>query len=300
MLTFEKLTLERRETVESAVRFSGSMSCQLTFPALYALDKYGVSAAFEDDFVFIRHGKYDSAERITFLPPLPRNPGADFDAAYAEIEQYCEAAGVRPCFADVTELDLPALRAHFKNAHQREMPETFDYIYLREKLCTLPGGEFKRYRQESQRFLSANNGRYSFEPVTAEILPEILEFQQRWLARYAKEKPAGLESENSFISLTLSEWEGLGLRGAVVRMDGSVQAYTYGCAINDKVFDILIEKANYADYPDLYKVINREFACALEEYRYINRENDLGVEGLRTAKRRYHPEILLKKYFITV
>lgn len=300
MLNFRKLTLDDRSAVEDAVRLSGSMSCQTAFPALYALDKYGAAAAITDSCVFLRQSKYDTAQRIAFLTPLPRLSGASAAEFFGEIEEYCRSLGVSPCFCDVTEREAELIAGVYPHAELSATPETFDYIYLRSKLTELPGGEFKSCRQEVHRFLKTYENACSMEPITADNIGQVLDFQKNWLMRYGGSKPSGLDAEDEFISRTAADWEALGLRGALLRMNGTVAAYTYGCEINSQVFDILVEKADFEEYPQLYKVINRQFAATLTQYKYINRENDMGVEGVRTAKRRYHPDILLKKYLVTI
>lgn len=300
MLNFRKLTLEDRSVVESAARLSGSVSCQTAFPSLYALDKYGVSAAVTADCVYLRQSKYDAGGKIAFMTPLPRRADVTAEACFGEIEEYCQALGVSPCFCDVTEREAALITSCYPSASLRETPETFDYIYLRSKLVDLSGGEFKSCRQEVRRFLRMYEGEYALEPITNSNIAQVLDFQKRWLARYGSAKPAGLEAENDFILRTVAAWDALGLRGALIRMRGEVAAYAYGCELSGEVFDILVEKADFEEYPQLYKVINREFAAALSAYKYINRENDMGLDGVRAAKQRYHPDILLKKYFVTI
>ena len=90
--------------------------------------------------------------------------------------------------------------------------------------------------------------------------------------------------------------EKLEVRGGAIFIENEAVAFTLGSPINDNCFDIHIEKA-LADYSECYTVINREFALnELSGYKYINREDDMGIEGLRKAKLSYNPCMLLKKY----
>lgn len=91
----------------------------------------------------------------------------------------------------------------------------------------------------------------------------------------------------------------LGLRGGLLRVDGRVVAYTMGLPLNSDTFIVHIEKA-FSDVAGAYPMINREFAahnCA--DFKYVNREDDVGDEGLRRAKLSYKPAILLEKFIVT-
>ena len=88
----------------------------------------------------------------------------------------------------------------------------------------------------------------------------------------------------------------LKVKGGAIIIEDSVVAFTLGSPINNDVFDIHIEKA-LKDYAEAYTVINNEFAKRLIDYKYLNREDDMGLEGLRKAKLSYKPEIILNKYY---
>ena len=90
--------------------------------------------------------------------------------------------------------------------------------------------------------------------------------------------------------------EALEARGGAIFIEDKAVAFTIGSMINPSVFDIHFEKA-LKDYSEAYTVINNEFAKnALSEFEFINREDDLGLEGLRKAKLSYNPCKILEKY----
>ena len=111
-------------------------------------------------------------------------------------------------------------------------------------------------------------------------------------------KDKGLRTENCAIREVLRHREALSVRGGLIRADGRVAAFTFGSPINDKVFDIQVEKA-LPSFPGAYAVINQAFASTLTAYPFLNRENDLDIEGLRKAKLSYHPAMVLEKYTCT-
>ena len=87
----------------------------------------------------------------------------------------------------------------------------------------------------------------------------------------------------------------LGMHGGVLYIDRKPVAMTMGCAISDACFDVMFEKG-LREYDGVYAVINHEFGKTLTRYPYINREEDLGIEGLRKSKLSYHPAIIYDRY----
>ena len=108
-----------------------------------------------------------------------------------------------------------------------------------------------------------------------------------------------LADEACAIRRVLREPDTFSLRGGMVRVEGRPVAFTLGSPISDSVFDIHVEKALSA-FSGAYAVINREFAATLTAYEFLNRENDMGIEGLRRAKRSYRPVEIVKKYYCEV
>ena len=94
-------------------------------------------------------------------------------------------------------------------------------------------------------------------------------------------------------------WERLQLTGGTIWVDGKLVAFTFGCPINHCTFDVCVEKAD-TSYEGAFTIINQEFVRHLpEQYTYINREEDMGEEGLRKSKLSYKPDLLLEKYILT-
>ena len=119
---------------------------------------------------------------------------------------------------------------------------------------------------------------------------------KQWLENTESDYKEDLEEELSIIRLFFENFNSLDCVGGLVRIDGKVVAYTFGEKVNDDIFCVHIEKA-FSDIRGAYPMINQQFVLnELSDYRFIDREEDLGIENLRKAKLSYYPEILAEKY----
>lgn len=173
-----------------------------------------------------------------------------------------------------------------------------DYIYARESLATLAGKKLQPKRNLANRF-EKNYPHYVYEPLTPAHIPACMELAQLW-----NERKSGDESrEQSLADLqsmqfVLDHWIELEAEGGVLMVDGKVVAFTYGSPINYDTYGVCIEKADVS-YEGAFAAINRDFCRHIpERYRLINREEDLGIEGLRQAKLAYRPETILTKHTV--
>ena len=170
----------------------------------------------------------------------------------------------------------------------------FDYIYLREDLATLKGKKYQAKRNHIDKF----NKKFAYEyiPITPELVPECLQLECKWYkANREDNDEEDLNDERRSIIYALNHYDELGLIGGAICVDHQIVAFTFGAPINHNTFGVHVEKAN-VNYEGAYAVINKEFASHLpEKYTYVNREEDLGIPGLRQAKLSYNPFILLEK-----
>ena len=173
-----------------------------------------------------------------------------------------------------------------------------DYVYFREKLENLSGKKLQSKRNHINKFLSLYP-QYEYKPLTKDMIPACLQLEKQWKAGQDDEDQADSQNmELRAMTRVFHRWDQLGMMGGTIWIDGELVAFTYGCPINHDTFDVCVEKANVA-YEGAYTIINREFVRHLpEQYKYINREEDMGEEGLRKAKLSYRPDILQEKLLV--
>ncbi len=175
-------------------------------------------------------------------------------------------------------------------------PENQDYIYLSEELITLPGKKFHAKRNHISRFFRTYSD-VSFTPITDSNKEDALEVSRLWCSENGVDCKEG--SEHCALEEALDNMDYLKMRGAVLYVEKNPVAMALGSEISSEVFDINFEKAVRA-YDGVYSVICNEFAKTLSDYKYINREEDMGIEGLRKSKLSYNPVIILDRYNASV
>lgn len=174
-----------------------------------------------------------------------------------------------------------------------EDPDNFDYIYRAEDLTELKGKKFDGKRNRIRKFESSF--RHEYSPLDRKDAPECAELLQRWFEEKRNGDPY-MKAEKVAIVQALASFELLGLKGGVVRVDGRVEAFAFGMRLKDDTVVIPIEIADPA-FPGLAQWINREFVRReWPEFKFVNREQDMGIEGLRKAKLSYQPDHLVRKY----
>lgn len=202
----------------------------------------------------------------------------------------------------VTEDEFEVLSTLYPGMFQIEYDrDSADYLYESQKLITLAGKKLHSKRNFINRFKTEHPD-WQYEVITEENKTECFEMAKNWGMQNIEEGTAIAEAKSAELLVTenaLHLMEILSLKGGLIRMDGEVIAFAIGEALTKDTFCVHIEKA-YGNIVGAYQLINQQFVeHEASIYRYVNREDDAGSEGLRKAKLSYYPEILLKKGIVT-
>lgn len=291
-LDFKPILPSSREEVTSFTLQSHSRICDLAFANLFGWAvKYETCYAIADDTLFIRFTS-PARSHPAFLIPIMRGGGC-VDASLDRLKNEAELGNHPLVIMGITPLCREHLEAVSPGAFTfLEDEGNADYIYLRDRLVSLSGKSLQSKRNHINKFEKLYPD-YSYEPMTKANSAECLAVEQEWLRQHGTEE--GEDKEQEVIQRLFDHFDELGLSGGILRVAGRVVAFTLGSPINQTTFGVHIEKAD-RDYEGSYTMINKLFASTIpEQYVYVNREEDLGLEGLRKAKLSYKPETILQK-----
>lgn len=297
-LDFKGITLETKPIIESYTKDWGLECSDLSFTNLFIWGTGGkMEYAEAGDCLYIKLD-YEGVP-VYLWAPVPRF-GVEVDyrkAVYRAID-YMKERGVEPTLRSVS--------APFKEKIEESCPElyiqpleiTWDYVYDREKLATLKGKKLHGKRNHINKF-NATYPDYEYKTLDASMVAECMALYDEW-SSLKEESSIELFEERTSVQMALDNMEALGLVGGCILIDGKIAAFTLGERLQPHMQLIHIEKARYG-IDGIYPVINQQYVLhACQDVQLINREEDMGIEGMRKAKRSYQPVKMIEKYFISV
>lgn len=176
--------------------------------------------------------------------------------------------------------------------------DNFDYLYLAKSLSTLAGKKLDGKRNHINKFRKLYT--FEYEEISDTNISDCKDILENWCIQRNYSTQSSLIAERIANLELLDNYKSLGLKGAIIKVDGVPQAFTVGEQLNSDTAVIHIEKAN-ADIHGLYPLINQQFvANQWTGLEYVNREQDLGLEGLRKAKLSYNPVGFVEKYIVAL
>ncbi|MCU0821696.1 MAG: phosphatidylglycerol lysyltransferase domain-containing protein [Spirochaetes bacterium] len=186
-------------------------------------------------------------------------------------------------------------RGEFQHTPDRD---NFDYVYKTGDLIDLYGKKYHSKRNHINKFLKSHS--YVYSEINDDYILRCRKLIEEWCAEHRCKEDMNLMAEWDAVNEALQNFNQLRIRGAVILVDGAVHAFTLGEMLNSETAVVHIEKAS-PKYPALYSVVNQQFCENIwHGVPYINREQDLGVDGLRKAKLSYHPSHLVEKFQVTL
>jgi uncharacterized protein len=197
----------------------------------------------------------------------------------------------------VTEISEASLLGEIK-----EDRNNWDYVYKFDNLIKLPGKNYQNIRKKLNKFTRLDN--WSFEFINLENIPECLDLHEEWCNFRACDENEHLAIELNGVKDILEQWTELDLFGGLIKVGKKVVAYCIYEKLTEKTIVCHVEKANL-DYEGVYQAIMQVFLKNYAETvnpqdipEFVNREQDLGEEGLRISKTRYHPIKFIKKFTV--
>ena len=291
MLEFKKPELCDMQWVNSCLAHANSLNCEYTFGNLFCWsDSYSVGICRYNDFFICRWG---DEKNVSYSVPLGEG---DFTDAIRQIIDDAKSIGAKPKIYGITEGYLLMLQEAFLGEFGYKYDLSFnDYIYSVEKMASLSGKKYHGKRNHITNF-KKNNPDWTFEKITKENINDCIEMHAQWLKENGSEEDEDYLEEFSAVKRAFEHYDELNFVGGLIRTGGRVVAYCMGEAqMNGKCFVTHFEKA-FASLQGAYPLINQEFTKnCLMDFEFVNREEDLGLEGLRKAKQSYYPEIILEK-----
>ena len=293
MIAFHRIGLADKADYDSVMLSAPERGCEYSFANLYLWGRQEV-AFIHGCIAFFSHFYGKS------VYPYPIGSG-DKKAVIEDILADAKERGIPVRITGITEADREELENLFPGRFQIDPSrDSFDYVYGIDALADLKGKKLQKKRNHVNRF-RAEHPDYQVVSLTPENLPAAQDMIQDWFRIRKADDPQGdYLLETIALSRAFQKYAGLELEGILLLEGGRVLAATMGSRMNPDTFDIHFEKAR-EDVDGAYATVNCEFARYLRlkypEIAYLDREDDMGLEGLRKAKLSYNPHHMVEKYW---
>ncbi len=286
-MEFKKITIADKNLISRFLKCDEEIMTERSFSTIFCWSfAIGTKFCIEDDMLFLL---IENKDILLYFMPLGFG---DMESAKRKIEQ--DAAGRQKNFRIIS-ISKNRL-GDFKDYELMPSRNNFDYVYETESFITLKGKKLHSKRNFINRFKQNYENRWEYRKIHFDRDKDLIfDFLNTWKGR-TNEDAESFNSELKAITAAFDNYNELGIVGGMILVDQKVVAFSFGASQNETAMDIMIEKADY-NFSGAYQLIANEFCihnCA--DYKYINREEDMGIEGLRKAKLSYCPAFLSEKY----
>lgn len=289
-IQFKRPELEDKGQIDFYYNKMPGRSCERTFANIYLWSRHYRAryAVIEDALVFTYEGS-----NLAYAYPVGEEEAVKRALDY--LICYSEEQGIPLQLYCVLDEDFAQLDRWYPGQFTVEYDrDQADYIYESEKLATLAGKKFHGKRNHINKFKALYKD-WGYEELNNVNQEECFQMALKWRNQNGCDDDVEKNAEMCVTLNALRLYKELGLTGGVLRVNGEIVAFTLGEPACGDTFVVHIEKA-YSDVEGAYPMINQQFVQhTCMDYKYVNREDDTGSEGLRKAKLSYRPAFLVNK-----
>ena len=294
---FRRPELSDAELISDYFHKYPTRSCDRTFANVYLWAKF-----YQVEFTKYKNTLVFRDNSAGYGYAFPVGAEEDVREVIPDLIRDAEEAGKPFCLYGITREHFEQIEQWFPGQFTCEYNrDEADYVYETEKLATLSGKKLHSKRNHINKFKQIYDGRWEYEKLTEDQVEDCFQMAMRWRNENECEEDEEKNQEMCVTMNSLRLLKELCLIGGVLKIDGEIVAFTIGEAVNDDTFVVHIEKA-FAEVDGAYTMINQQFVEheLLGKYQYVNREDDVGMEGLRKAKMSYHPVFMIEKGYVTL
>lgn len=296
MLNFRELTLDDKPGFDKALMLMHPDASDFTFTNFYMWrSTYGLKVAYDSksDYWFLL--ARPSNWRSFFFAPLGDwNDPVKLKLAMDQLTEYCTNNQYRLFFHRTPEPFIEKLLKVDPEFEVQEDRNTHDYVYNTTELIELSGRKYHAKRNHLNQFLRGY--KWEYQPMDQAVVTECLNLKTEWFDLQIPAKERNISGETDAMIAAMKNFSTFKLTGGVIRIGGQIQALTVGEMLNQNTVVVHIEKANI-EFKGIYAGINQQFLMHhWADIPWVNREEDMGIEGLRKAKLSYNPAMMVKKF----
>ena len=291
MIPFEKLQLSQKNLVDRYLQEAGKETCEYSFANLFLWGRKKIAE--RDGFLLIQ-SRFD--RKTVYIFPVGQG---NLKAALDTLIHDAQMRGIPCCLAALTEKECQMVEQLYPGQFSFYCErDSYDYIYAIDALADLKGRKLQKKRNHLNRFEQEHPDAKIVPLDESNRVAAFMLAEQWYENRTAADPDHDYHLEHQALHRAFAFYAQLGMEGVVLMEHGKILAFAMGSRLNRDTFDIHFEKALDAN-DSAYAAINRGFARYLREkypeIKWLNREDDLGIEGLRKAKLSYYPDHMVEK-----
>jgi hypothetical protein len=298
-MIFKKLCLEDKHIIDKYINPYKFLSCEYSFTSLYIWkDACDIQYTIYNETLILKKKDFDG--NYHFMQPLGYAQ-EDLEEIVEALKIYKEETHMKYLFKDLEENFIEEFNDLLNETEEfciKEDRDNFDYLYEAQKLMTFSGKKLHSKKNHYNSFIKT----YNYEVVEIKdekVIKDVCLAAEKWYEE-AEEKDSKLFYELLAIKSVVNNMKFLNLKGIAVYVDGVVAAFSIGESLNEKLAVIHIEKGD-KNINGIYSFIAKTLVdTCFKNAEIVNREQDLGIEGLRKSKMSYYPLKLEKKFILSV